>query len=172
MKDAEEKLAAVFDEIARSRMAGLPICNPALRVQVVGFREWQGRWLGVLVTPWTINLILLPGEDAPLVPLVPDERKTWEFPSGSYEFMGLNVPELGVCHFCPLVSPTLDIATHEDAVSISEELMVNLFASDQLAEMGEEGRNEMIGSARSKGEPIVDKTLSRRDFLRGAFLRS
>jgi hypothetical protein len=37
-----EKLEAVFNEIAETRMAGLPILNTALKVQAVGFREWEG----------------------------------------------------------------------------------------------------------------------------------
>ena len=48
-------------------MAGVPMLNPALRVQAVGFRHWQSHWLGVLVTPWFMNLMLLPRIDCGLV---------------------------------------------------------------------------------------------------------
>jgi hypothetical protein len=46
MSAVDARLEAVFNDIARTRMAGLPICNSAVRVQAAGFREWQGRWLG------------------------------------------------------------------------------------------------------------------------------
>ena len=82
MNEIAEKLEAVFTDIAQTRMAGMPICNEALRVQVVGLREWQGRWVGVLVTPWTISMVLMPGPDAPLDMLGMEEKKAWDFPSG------------------------------------------------------------------------------------------
>jgi len=172
MNEVEQKLTEVFGNIAATRMAGLPICNPALRVQVVGLREWQGRWLGALVTPWMINLVLLPGEEAALLPLPLDVRQSWIFPSGSYEFMGLNEAALGVCHMCPLLSPVLHIEAQEDAVNIAEQIMLNLLVAEPSAQLGDEGRNEMLDAARFKGESVMDKPLSRRDFLRGAFTGS
>jgi len=170
MKAVEQKLEAVFNDIAQTRMAGLPICNPAVRVQAVGFCEWQERWGGVLVTPWTISLVMLPGDDAPLKTLASDEKMTWEFPSGKYEFMGLNEPALGTCQTCSLISPVIDVETHEDAVSIAREVMEALFLSDQSDQKREADRKKMLETARLNGEPVLDKPLSRRDFLRGSFL--
>lgn len=46
MTGVAQKLEAVFGEIARTRMAGMPIVNPALRVEAVGFREGEARWAG------------------------------------------------------------------------------------------------------------------------------
>jgi [NiFe] hydrogenase assembly HybE family chaperone len=165
MTQIVQTLEAVFGEIARTRMADVPIINSALRVEAVGFREWQSRWAGVLVTPWTINLVLLPGADAPLTPLALDENKTWDFPSGSYEFMGLNDPVIGACHICPLISPVSEFATHEEAVAVAQEIITVLFAE-------EENKSElttMIEGARLNGEAIGQKSMSRRDFLRMSF---
>lgn len=155
-------LEQVFSHIANTRMADVPILNPALRVETVGFREWQGFWIGVLVTPWTINLALLPGPDAPLTPLALDEKMTWEFPSGSYEFMGLNDPAIGTCHICSLISPVTEFATHEEAVAVAQEVIAALFAEN-------EHRNElttMIENAHLMGKTISPRSMSRRDFLR------
>lgn len=139
-------------------MADVPIINPALRVEAVGFREWQGRWIGVLVTPWTINLVLLPGQDAALIPLVLDEKAVWHFPSGAYEFMGLNEPTIGVCHICSLISPVLDFATHDEALAVAQEIVVALFAGS-------------AGNPRLKNETVRPTNVSRRDFLRMSFTR-
>ena len=170
MKAVEQKLEAVFNDIAQTRMAGLPICNPAVRVQAVGFCEWQERWVGVLVTPWTISLVMMPGENVPLNTLASDEKMTWEFPSGKYEFMGLNEAALGTCQTCSLISPVTDVETHEDAVSIAREVMEALFLSDQSDQKRDAERKKMLETARLNGEPVLDKPLSRRDFLRGSFL--
>jgi [NiFe] hydrogenase assembly HybE family chaperone len=164
-----QKLEAVFKDIADTRMTGLPICNEALRVEAVGFREWQGCWVGVLVTPWTISLALMPG-DKPLGTLGPDQKMSWEFPSGKYEFMGLNEPALGTCQTCSLISPVVHIERHEDAVAVAEQVMTALFAADKPDAIRDAERKQMFEAARMKGEPVAAQEVSRRDFLRGAFL--
>ena len=40
-----------FTEIAQTRMKGLPILNPKLRVYAAEFRRWQNDWIGTLVLP-------------------------------------------------------------------------------------------------------------------------
>lgn len=168
MTPSVQTLASVFGEIARTRMADVPIVNPALRVEAVGFREWRGRWAGVLLTPWTINLVLLPGQDAPLTRLALDEKVTWEFPSGAYEFMGFNDPVIGTCHICPLISPVSEFATHEEALAVAQEIIAALFDEGG----GVSALPAMIEGARLNGEAISQKSMSRRDFLRMPFGRS
>ncbi len=170
MSAVASTLQAVFEKIATTRMAGLPILNPAIHVEVVGFREWDGHWVGVLVTPWTINLVLMPGKDAMLEPLLQGENKVWRFPSGDYQFMGLNEPELGTCHICPLISPLDDIAIHEDAIEIALGIAKSLFTevTDNATRDGE--LIDGIEAARLKGESLIKRDLSRRDFLRLPFL--
>ncbi|MCL2776693.1 MAG: [NiFe]-hydrogenase assembly chaperone HybE [Polyangiaceae bacterium] len=129
MNQAVSTLKTVFEKIACTRMTGLPIVNPALRVEAVGFRQWQGRQAGVLVTPWSIGLVLLPGPDAPLEQLAPDQRASWDFPSGSYEFMGLDEPMLGPCHICPLISPVMEFANHEAVLELAQEIARAVFAA-------------------------------------------
>jgi len=170
MNAVAAKLEEVFNDIAQTRMAGLPICNPALRVQVVGLRAWQGRMVGVLVTPWTISLVLMPGADAPLATLGPEEKKTWEFPSGKYEFFGLNEPALGSCQVCSLISPVIDYENQEDAVTVARQVMEALFVPAPVEPKRAATREDMLKNAQPMTESGLKKPLSRRDFLRGAFL--
>jgi [NiFe] hydrogenase assembly HybE family chaperone len=60
--DPSPRLEAAFVRIQRDAMAGVPMLHPALRVQALGFARWEGHWLGALVTPWFLNLVLVPGE--------------------------------------------------------------------------------------------------------------
>jgi [NiFe] hydrogenase assembly HybE family chaperone len=170
MNEVEQKLEATFTDIANTRMAGLPICNEALHVQAVGFREWNDHWVGVLITPWTISLVLMPGEKGPLKVLGPDEKIKWAFPSGSYEFFGLNETELGTCQICSLISPVIDIESQEVAVQVAGEVMEALFVAHKSDQQRDEERKQEFEAARMRGEPVLDKSLSRRDFLRGNFL--
>ena len=58
--EAVDALTAAFERIAATRMAGLPMNNPALKVAAVGFQPWAEDYLlGVLITPWAINLVVL-----------------------------------------------------------------------------------------------------------------
>ena len=50
-----------YQMIARERMRQLPIYNQHLRVEAVGFQDFDAHQLGVLITPWFMNLVLLPG---------------------------------------------------------------------------------------------------------------
>lgn len=59
-----EALRAHYERIHADRMRGLPIVNPALRVDTIGFREHAGDMVGVLLTPWFMNLVVLPADDA------------------------------------------------------------------------------------------------------------
>lgn len=154
-------LEAVFSGIARTRMADVPILNPALQVEAVGFRAWQGRWIGVLVTPWTINLVLLPGRDAPLDALALDEKVVWDFPSGAYEFMGLNEAALGACHICSLISPVHEFETHAAAVAVAQEAITALFAEVE--------NNGELATMTGDAQALSQKNMSRRDFLRMQF---
>jgi [NiFe] hydrogenase assembly HybE family chaperone len=118
-------LVAAFERIARTRMRDMPLCNPALRIEALGFRPWLGGSIGALVTPWCINLVLLPGQ--PAAPMAADERRTVHFPSGSYEFMGGDAPECGSFLFCPLYSPPEEFVSHDEAREVCREVMKQLF---------------------------------------------
>jgi [NiFe] hydrogenase assembly HybE family chaperone len=150
IKDRVERL---FGGIA-VRMAGLPACNSALRVEVVGLQPWQGLQLGVLVTPWTISLILLSGE-LPVEHLGADQRQSRRFPSGEYEFMGGTDPALGSYQSCSLISPPVEFSSHEEAREVA---IAALYALFEAADNG--------GSARD----VPPRPLSRRGFLTGGTL--
>lgn len=56
-----ERLLAHYGE-ADQRMQSLPFYNPALSVELVGWCRLQGETEGgVLITPWCLNLVWLPG---------------------------------------------------------------------------------------------------------------
>lgn len=114
--DPSPDLVSVFKAIAERQMAGLPICNPALQVEAVGFQPTvAGHWAGVMITPWAINLLCLPGEGAdwPAAPV--GATAAWRFPSGDYEFIVAEAPGLGCYHLCSLFSPAVEFESHAQA---------------------------------------------------------
>ncbi len=72
--DVATTLEHRFRQIERTRMTGVPVVNDKLAVRAIGFRPWREHWLGILLTPWFMNLMLLPQEEAPTKALSPPGR--------------------------------------------------------------------------------------------------
>ena len=53
-----DKLSRRFERIAQERMQGLPFYNNKLHIEALGFTEIEPGYMGVLITPWFINVIL------------------------------------------------------------------------------------------------------------------
>jgi [NiFe] hydrogenase assembly HybE family chaperone len=148
MSEGARRLEVAFENIARTRMAGLPFLNPQLRVEAVGFREWEGQWIGVLITPWSMNVVLLPGA-GPWPRVAPGIERSVDLPAGRFRFIAATDPGLGDYHACSLFSPALEFASHAAARATAEAALVALFDAGNGAEV-------------APPAPV-----SRRDFLRG-----
>ena len=94
-EDPSRLLEAAFRRIEAETMADVPILNPALQVEAVGFTRWQGHWLGIVITPWFMNLVLVPGAAESWQSVAPGLRLFRNFPSGDFAFLGSNEPEVG-----------------------------------------------------------------------------
>ncbi|PWR22873.1 [NiFe]-hydrogenase assembly chaperone HybE [Zavarzinia aquatilis] len=123
------RIEETFRAIAAKDMAGVPVVNDKLGVKAVGFREWQGQALGVLVTPWFMNLVLLPLDSAAEAPVVGTKRLV-EFPSGRYEFVQGFDARLGPWEGCSLFSPMFEFPSMVDAVDVAAAVMTALFDPD------------------------------------------
>lgn len=144
--DPSVRVAKAYERIWRTRMQDLAFLNPNLRVEAVGFRPWEGQWLGALVTPWFLNLLLLPG-GGEWTSLAAGSERFVTFPAGCFRFIAGHETGLGESHSCSLFSPVLEFADHEAARLTAEAALAALFVAEALAE-----------------EP---KPVSKRDFLRG-----
>ena len=98
-------IEAAFRRIQAETMADVPILNPSLAVEAVGFGRWQEHWLGILVTPWFMNLVLAPGAAETWRSVAPGQRLFRKFPSGDFAFLGSVEPEVGEFQSCSLFSP-------------------------------------------------------------------
>jgi [NiFe] hydrogenase assembly HybE family chaperone len=113
----------VFTQIGATRMQGLPYLNPRLAVAAVGFQRWQTCWLGVLVTPWGINLLQLPTPDAPFPPWRADQTFDVPLPGATLSFMPAHIDALGDYRMCPLFSPAQHFADQESALATAREVL-------------------------------------------------
>jgi len=122
-----ERIECFFERVHQERMAGLPILNPRLAVKLVGLRDWQGLWIGVLVTPWTMNLIAVPGPRCGSPPGGFGTKRDLDLPAGRYEFSAAADPELGPHETCSLFSPMDAFADQEAALAMAQAILTLLF---------------------------------------------
>jgi [NiFe] hydrogenase assembly HybE family chaperone len=128
--DQTDRLVADFREIWNAKMRDVPLVNHALHVEAVGFRGHAGGALGVLVAPWFMNLILLPGPDDNWSALVPGAKEVIDFPSGAYEFIHNRREMVGAYKACSLFSPMADFSSQLQAVEVARAVMGALFDAD------------------------------------------
>ena len=134
LAEVSQRLVADFTEIWHAKMRDVPIVNKVLRVQAVGFRLHEGRPLGVLISPWFMNLILLPSEEEDWSGLRAGAKEVIGFPSGSYEFIHNTREQTGGYKACSLFSPMGDFNTQAQAVEVAEAVMQALFDEAHKAE--------------------------------------
>ena len=131
------QLESLFRQIEQTRMQGIPILNPALQVQAIGFRQWDGPhgllWVGVLLTPWFMNLLLLPAAPDSLPPVPPGGEVVVPLPGDALPFLAGHEDALGDYRLCSLFSPVLQFADQASACSTAEEVLKLLFPPVQPA---------------------------------------
>jgi [NiFe] hydrogenase assembly HybE family chaperone len=127
-------LVTDFTEVWHGKMRDVPIVNKLLHVQAVGFQMHDGRPLGVLLSPWFMNLVQLPAEGEDWSALVPGAKEVIGFASGEYEFIH-NVREMvGGYKACSLFSPMGEFRSQAQAVDVARAVMVALFQDEHRAE--------------------------------------
>lgn len=123
------RLEAVFAEIQATRMADVPVLNGALQVEAVSFMASGESWLGVLITPWFMNLMLLPRTADAWPGLVTGQSVAHAFPSGVYDFVVGHEAALGRYQSCSLFSPMFEFPDQASARATAQAALAHLFAS-------------------------------------------
>ena len=140
-----------FEAIHRGPMAGLPMLNPVLQVRALGFQPWNAHWLGVLVTPWFMNLVLMPRLAEHFPPCAERESRHLVFPAGVFEFIGAHDAGLGSWLACSLFSPMFEFGDQAGAEATALAALQGLLEGPQPAQA-------------AKPEPAA---VSKRNFLFG-----
>lgn len=206
-EQAAELLQQSFETIEREQMAGLPLLNPMIRVETLGFQEYQGRVLGVVLTPWMMSLIMLPKAGDEWDSLELGSKQQHDFPSASYTFMVNEFEPLGRCLTYSLFSPMNEFANQDHALAAAQAFVDTLMVERDPnvpppvdeALLGRIMRGEVepdinlddfatiepvaatgpkcsrLNHSEGEGSGVttvsLDKELSRRELLRGSFLR-
>ncbi|NHB77776.1 [NiFe]-hydrogenase assembly chaperone HybE [Rhodobacter calidifons] len=169
MEARTKALVADFTKVFHSRMRDLPVVNQALHVQAVAFQPHEGGFLGILIAPWFMNLVFLPGADRPA--LKAGTKEVLTFPSGDYEFMHASREMVGPYLACALFSPMGDFTSQMQAVEVARAAMVELFRPENRAETDRSAEIRARREAALAPEPAApaepEATPSRRQLLTG-----
>jgi [NiFe] hydrogenase assembly HybE family chaperone len=127
------RIESAFEHVGQTRMRDMPLSNPRLSVAAVGFRPWQSSWIGVLVTPWSINLLQFPTPEAPFAPARADAVIEVTLPGATLPFMQAQMDTLGEFRMCSLFSPAQQFADQETAIATAHETLRLLFEPNDNA---------------------------------------
>lgn len=153
-----ERLEQTFQAIERERMQGVPILNANLQVKAIGFKRWQDYRLGILLTPWFMNIVLLP------------EAQDWQvgakhniaLPSGEYECIVGHENTLGFYLSCSLFSPVLEFENQAAAEATAEIALLHLLKQEAAPEPAKAEAPKAINP-----EPLTRRALLQGRFWRG-----
>ncbi len=109
-------LAAAYEASAKA-IIGLPVYNDLLEVAAVGFRAHGESFVGVVTTPWCMNLVALPQDAGAPAPGPLGSKRQHVLPSGGYTFTLGRMEGVGFVETCSLFSPMDDFADHDAALA-------------------------------------------------------
>lgn len=160
--DPTAAVLAHFRRVWETTMRDLPFVNPALTVEATPFERVAGDWLGVVVTPWFINVLLLPGGGALWEDWPTGEQRSVRLPVGAMDFIADN-PGPGVAlpayQYCPLIAPVQSVADMAAAREIAGAALATLLVPPP-------GPIDGDGQVGGEDSPDDAASPSRRGFLR------
>lgn len=130
------RIETVFRTIATTRMDGVPILNADLGVAMRGLRRHDAHFVGVLVTPWFMNVIFLPLEQ-PCEKRRVGSGSKMTLPSGVYDAIWCYEEELGGYWSVSLFSPMFEFKEMEFAVETADVTLDLLFTKLEAPEREE-----------------------------------
>jgi len=117
--------------LARYRrwQATLASGHPGLSVDIAGFRRYRGDWIGAVVTPWFVHLLLLPGGGELWRDLPADSTLRVGFPAGDLELLGerSDDPDLPATFFATILAPVDELANQDAALRTAMDALNLLF---------------------------------------------
>lgn len=129
-----QALTQAFEHIGHTRMQGVPVQNPQLCVQAIGFETAPGvdnvpeALVGILVTPWFMNLVRLPvaAHAATQGWLATGQKARRTLGCERFEFIGAAEDGLGTFEVCSLFSPMFEFANQQAAVATATQVLALL----------------------------------------------
>ena len=121
------RLAATYADIAERSMRDLPVFNPKLRVEAIGFHDDGARVIGIVATPWFMNVVVAASPLGPDLAFRPaGATVTHDLPSGAYDFVVGEIGDFGRLDSLSLFSPMFEFDDPEVVRATAEAAMTEL----------------------------------------------
>ncbi|ATO33855.1 Hydrogenase-2 operon protein HybE [Dickeya dianthicola] len=114
-------LEAEFSRIAQQRMQSLPFYRDGIPVRACGFTLFEQQWLGCLLTPWMLSLLVLPGPGQQWPRRGVSTRLALELPCGSVKFVVGDSDDGQQYLSCSLMSPLDPALGAEQALQLAQQ---------------------------------------------------
>lgn len=137
---------AAFEKIAEQEMKEMPFIHPGVKVEIHGFEVYEDQWVGVVLTPWMMSALILPGPDQEWPVRKVSHKLGLKFPRGDLTFVVGEIEGVGQYLTCSLMSP-LDKSTNPVV----------------LSQLAQNSLNELLTAPEADND--APKSLKRRFFL-------
>ena len=128
-----ERIADIYRGIFSRAMSDVAICNGRLAVEAVDFRPFGALALGIVVTPWFMNVTLAPCGEGALPPAPPGAAAPVALPAGQVDFIAGELDGFGPLWTCSLFSPMDEFADQAGARATAVAAMEALTAPPPAA---------------------------------------
>lgn len=135
--------------------------NPRLGFASVGFTRFQGDWLGVVITPQCIDLMLLPGGGSLWGDVPPGQRRYIDLPHQTVAFVATEDPQIGPYQHAAVVADASSLTDMVTAVRLAEQVMAGICGTDSSPALVLTAADRDAGAV-----PGLPATTSRRAFFR------
>lgn len=127
-ENPSEFLEQHFRDVHEHSMSDLKLCNKHLEVAAVGFHLYENHWFGIMITPWFLNLMILPQEGQPWPELVEQKGNdiALEFPCGNLKFTPRVDPVIGSHLVCSLESPLIEYKAQQEILNTAQQILVDI----------------------------------------------
>ena len=119
-----------FEEIRSTHMRGLPILNPRMAVEVVAVRDFGEHRICVLITPWFMNLVMLPGNEE-WSAVEQGESVSIKLPREALDFMVSHDDAIGTFLSVVLFRTVTDFPDQKTAREVARQVMHELFTGEK-----------------------------------------
>jgi [NiFe] hydrogenase assembly HybE family chaperone len=116
-----------FEAIERAHMRGLPIINPKLCVEAVGAWQLADHRICILIAPWFMNLVLLPGNDD-WAGLAQGQVCDVELPRETLQFTVCHDDVMGTFLTAVMFRTVSDFPDQDTARGVAAEILQQLFS--------------------------------------------
>lgn len=157
-QDPSAFLEAHYRQVWQTRMQDLPFVNAALGIEAIGFARHEGDWLGVVITPWFLNLFLFSGGGQLWGDIPAGQRRYLNLPCGTLQFIADDDPDIGPYQYCPLIAP---VSTVPDMASARKAAVDAMRAVISVPAGAADTQPEAASATPAPAEPV-----SRRGFFR------